>query len=323
VKARRIATTAAALAGLGWSACALAQNTTAAGVPGVVTAGTTIEFIKDGFQGTEGPVGLPDGSLIFTETQAQRITRIAADGSTSTYLENSNGANGLGFTAKGELVAVQVLNPRVGILQPTGSVRVLAEGFEGQPFDRPNDLVVAKSGNIYFTDSGTRRAPDQPAPTVTPAQPAVYRITPQGVLQRLASDITRPNGIQLSPDEKVLYVADTAGEHVLAYDVAADGGIGGRRNFAKLVGYTATGPNGPSSGADGLAVDALGRVFVASTAGIQVFDPQGQALGVIALPKAPQNIAFAGPDKRTLYVVGRGAAYRVAVLAPGITSRAK
>ena len=150
----------------------------------------------------------------------------------------------------------------------------------------------------------------------------MYRITPQGSLQRIAHDITRPNGIQLSPDERVLYVADTAGEHVLAFDIGPSGQVGPRRNFARLAGFRQT-ENGPSSGADGLAVDAQGRLYVASTAGIQVFSPQGEALGVIALPKAPQNLAFAGPGKRTPYVVGRGAAYRIAALAAGYGGRAK
>ncbi len=291
-------------------------------IPGVVSGNTPIELIREGFSGTEGPVALPDGSLIFTETQANRITRIAADGSTSTYLDNSNGSNGLGFTANGDLYAVQVLNTRVGIVAPAGHAKVLADGFEGAPFGRPNDLVVAKDGSVYFTDSGAQRRPDQPAPAVTPAKPAVYRITPQGALQRIAADIERPNGIQLSPDEKVLYVANTAGEHVLAFDIGSDGRIGARRNFAKLTGWRQT-DTGPSSGADGLAVDALGRLYVATTAGIQVFSAEGEALGVIALPKAPQNLAFAGTDKRTLYVVGRGAAYRIAALTSGYTGRAK
>lgn len=306
-----------------------AQSSTAAApaaftpaVPGVVSVDTPIELIKDGFKGTEGPVTLPDGSLIFTETTANRITRIAADGSTSTFLDNSNGANGLGFTANGDLYAVQVLKTQVGIVYPADHVKVLADSFEGKPFGRPNDLVVAKDGTVYFTDSGVNRQPGQPAPTIETAKPAVYRITAKGALQRLAADIERPNGIQLSPDEKVLYVANTAGEYVLAYDIAADGKVGARRNFAKLAGFRQT-DNGPSSGADGLAVDLLGRLYVATTVGIQVFNSEGEALGTIALPKAPQNLAFAGADKRSLYVVGRGAAYRIATLTPGHTGRAK
>ncbi len=295
-------------------------------IAGVVAAGTKIELIKEGFTGTEGPVALPDGSLIFTETQANRVTRIASDGSTSTFVEGSNGANGLGFTANGDLYAVQVLKPRVGIIFPPPKVKTLADNFEGAPFGRPNDLVVDQKGNVYFTDSGVnppsagQTAP--PPPAIAPAKPAVYRISNKGELKRLVADIERPNGIQLSPDEKVLYVANTFGEHLLAYDISADGTLGPRRNFAKLEGWRKT-DTGGTSGADGLAVDADGRVYVASNIGIQVFDNKGTALGTIALPKQPQNLAFAGDDKKTLFVVGRGAAYRIQLQAAGFEGRAK
>jgi len=293
--------------------------TTTPAIAGVVAAGTPIELIKEGFKGTEGPVTLPDGSLIFTETQANRITRIAADGSIAPYLENSNGSNGLGFTANGDLYAVQVLNPRVGIVAPATSVKTLADQFEGLPFGRPNDIVVDQHGGVYFTDSGAFQTKPDQAPT---AKPAVYRIPPGGALQRIASDIERPNGIQLSPDEKVLYVANTLGQYVLAYDLTSDGTVGARRNFAKLAGWSKT-DTGYSSGADGLAVDARGRLYVASNAGIEVFSATGEALGIIALPKRPQNLAFAGPGKTSLYVVGRGAVYKISVLTPGFAGRAK
>lgn len=308
----------AAVSALSVMAPVYAQITVTPAIAGVVTAGTPIEFIQEGFNGTEGPVTLPDGSLIFTETQANRITRIAADGSTSTYLDNSNGANGLGFTANGDLYAVQVLNPRVGIVSPPAKAKTLADQFEGKPFARPNDLVVDRQGGVYFTDSGNPAKPDQ----ASTAAPAVYHIPPGGALQRLASDIERPNGIQLSPDETVLYVANTLGEYVLAYDIAANGTVGARRNFAKLAGWSKT-ETGYSSGADGLAVDAKGRLYVTSNVGIEVFSASGDALGHIALPKKPQNIAFAGPGKTSLYVVGRGAAYKIEVLTPGFAGRAK
>jgi gluconolactonase len=309
-------------------AAAYAQDNGAAvtnAIPGVVAAGTKVELIKDGFTGTEGPVALSDGSLIFTETQGNRITRIAPDGSTSLFLDKSNGANGLGFDTNGDLYAVQVLEPRVGIIYPPSSARTLAAKYEGLPFGRPNDLVVSKNGDVYFTDSGVFTQPGQPVPQEPTAKPAVYRISPEGALQRLAADIERPNGIQLSPDEKTLYVANTLGEYVLAYDVAKDGSIGKRRNFAKLAGWAkgSSGDGGYSSGADGLAVDAAGRLYVASNAGIEVFSPAGEALGIIPLPKKPQNLAFAGPNKSQLYVVGRGAAYKIALLTTGFAGRAK
>jgi gluconolactonase len=306
-------------------AAAAAAATVTPGIAGVVAAGTSIEFIKDGFNGTEGPVSLPDGSLLFTETQAERITRIAEDGSISTFLEESNGANGLGIAPNGDVYAVQVKTgkTRVGIVFPPGRRQVLVDKFEGLPFGRPNDLVLDTQRNVYFTDSGANVRPGDPPPPPS-APPAVYRITAKGQLERIAADIERPNGIQLSPDEKVLYVANTNGEYVLAYDIGADGRIGPRRNFAKLAGYKPN-PNGAggSSGADGLAVDAQGRLYVASNSGIEIFDAKGQALGVIALPRQPQNLAFAGVDKQTLYVVGRGAAYRIHTLTPGFAGRAK
>ncbi len=310
------------------AASALAAPAVTPGIAGVVQAGTPIQLIKEGFQGTEGPLSLPDGSLIFTETQANRITRIATDGSTSVFVEGSNGSNGLGFTPNGDLYAVQVLKPRVGIVFPDPKVRTLADKYEGKPFARPNDLVVDKGGNVYFTDSGANPPPAgqaTPAPATPPvetAKPAVYRISKQGDLKRLAADIERPNGIQLSPDEKVLYVANTFGEYLLAYDLQPDGSVGTRRNFARLDGWRKT-DTGGTSGADGIAVDDAGRVYVATNTGIQIFSAKGEALGTIALPKQPQNLAFAGEDKKTLYVVGRGAVYRFPVLTAGFSGRAK
>ncbi|MGH6648520.1 SMP-30/gluconolactonase/LRE family protein [Aquabacterium sp.] len=290
-------------------------------IPGVVAAGTKVELIKEGFSGTEGPVGLADGSLIFTETQVNRITRIWPDGTVTGFLDNTNGANGLGFTPNGDLYAVQVQRTRVGIIHPSTHAKTLTEGFEGKPFGRPNDLVVDKKGNVYFTDSGANGALPPGAPE--PAKPAVYRISSSGEVKRLASDVERPNGIQLSPDDKVLYVANTNGEHVLAYDIAADGSVGPKRQFAKLEVIEKTSNGGVNSGADGLAVDDAGRVYVASNKGIEIFSSKGEALGSITLPKKPQNLAFAGPDKKTLYAVGRGAAYRFPVLTAGVSGRAK
>lgn len=302
---------------LALTAHADADLKTPAAIDGVVAEGTRIEFIKDGFAGTEGPLGLADGTAIFTETQANRITRIAADGSTSSFIENSNGSNGLAQLKNGDIVSVQTVKPSVGVIYPADHARTLVDSFEGKPLNRPNDLAVDSRGGIYFTDPGARPAAGQP-----PSPTAVYYLSPQGKLAKVDGSIGRPNGIVLSPDEKTLYVANTAGEYIFAYDVAADGAAGKRRNFAKLAGYKQT-ENGWSSGADGLAVDTQGRLYVASSEGVQVFSSKGDALGVIPLPKAPQNLAFAGKDRKTLYVVGRGAAYRIPLLAAGPANRAK
>lgn len=292
-------------------------------IAGVTAGGTPIHLIKEGFDGTEGPIAAIDGSgsVLFTETKANRITRIAPDDSVSSFLENTNGANGLAFNSQGELFAAQTLTTKVGIIYPQGKEKVLTENFEGTTYQRPNDLVLAKNGGIYFTDSGTRATKENPNPP--PSTPGLYYISAEGAVKRIANDIKRPNGVQLSTDEKVLYVADTDDEHILAYDVAADGTISGKRKFAKLAGWGKTETGELSSGADGLAVDANNRLYVASSAGVEVFSDKGDALGVIPLPKKPQNIAFAGKDKKTLYVVGRGAVYRIALLTAGFDGRVK
>ncbi len=303
------------------TAATQAQEVTPA-IKGVVAAGTRIEFIKEGFQGTEGPITLPDGTLIFTETAANRLTRIAADGSTSSWLENTNGANALAFNRQGELVAVVTGNPKgIAVLYPQDKARLLVDNYQGKPFGRPNDLVVDKRGGVYFTDPGAPVPAGQPAPA-TPQPTAVYYLDPKGQLHLLDSTVPRPNGIQLSRDEKTLYVNNTFGEYVLAYDIGRDGMVSNRRDFARLEGFRKT-DTGTTSGADGLAIDAQDRVFVASTAGVQVFSSKGEHLGTIALPKAPQNIAFAGPGKSTLYIVGRGAAYHITLLTKGYGGRVK
>jgi gluconolactonase len=295
-------------------------DTVASDIPGVVKGGTKVQFIKDGFQGTEGPIGLPDGSLIFTETNASRITKIDKDGNTSMFLENTNGSNGLAFDAKGRLISVQTTpgQTRIGVIYPKGSEKTLADNFEGKPFGRPNDLVVDKKGGVYFTEPANVAGGAQAA-----LPPAVYYIPSEGGKAiRVAENITFPNGILLSKDERILYVNDARGENMLAFDVEPDGTLRNRRNFAKYQGVTKA-ADGIRSGADGLAIDSQGRLYAATSAGVEVFSPDGKQLGTIPLSRIPQNLAFAGPDKKTLYVVGRGAAFKVQMLTPGFAQRAK
>ena len=139
----------------------------------------------------------------------------------------------------------------------------------------------------------------------------------------VATGIERPNGIMLSPDEKTLYVNNTSGEYMVAFDVAADGTTSNRRNFARYASVTRNDAGAVNSGADGLAVDAEGRIYCAAIGGVQVFSPKGEHLGTIPVSLQPQNIAFAGADRKTLFIVGRGAAFRVRVLTPGFAGRAK
>ena len=245
-------------------------------------------MIKSGFSGTEGPIGMPDGSLIFTETQANRITRIDANNQTSTFLENTNGSNGLAFDSKGRLISVQTTPGKtlIGVIYPKGQEATLSDNFDGKPYGRPNDLVVDKKGGVYFSEPGPNATPGQPAPT-PPLSPAVYYVPPGGKSIRIAEGIERPNGIQLSPDEKTLYVNNTNGEYVLAFDVKPDGTVGNRRNFAKYPQRRdACRPADSTAAPMDWRSTTRGRLYVVSTGGVHVFSPKGDLLGTIPVSLA-------------------------------------
>lgn len=299
-----------------------ATETVAPDIPGVVRGGTKVLVLKDDLMGTEGPIALPDGTVAFTEGGANRISRIDANDRIAPYIENANLTNAIGFDSKGRMVSVQrgTAGMQIGYVGPKGNEGTLANDFDGNP----NDLVVAKNDAVYFTVPVDRTvAQGGSANRATPFSPGVYYIAP-GTMRsvKVAEGITNPNGITLSRDERTLYVNDTRGEYLVAMDVLPDGKLGPKRNFAKYEGVTKT-DTGVASGADGLAIDADGRLYAATTIGVQVFSPQGQHLGTIPFSRAPQNLAFAGRDKKTLYVVGRNAAFKVQMLVSGFKGRVK
>ena len=298
-------------------------DTVAPAIPGVVAAGTPVHVIKDGFNGSEGPIALPDGSVIFSETSANRTIKIDPNGAESVFLENTGGANGMSFDTDGRLFATHVPYgaSKVSIIYPRGKESLIVDNYQGKPFGRANDLTVAKNGAIYFTDSANP-APAPPAPL--PLPPALYFIPPGShTAVQVLSDVAFPNGVVLSRDEKILYLNNTNGEYLIAFDVKPDGSLTNRRNFAQYQGVTKNASGAMVSGADGITIDNDGRLYVATAIGVQVFASDGQHLGTIPLSRPPQNLAFAGKDKKTLYVVGRGVAFRVQMIAQGFTGRAK
>jgi gluconolactonase len=284
-----------------------ATETIAPNIPGVVKGGTPVKVLKEGFKSTEGPMGLPDGSLLFTT--GDLIYRIDLSGNSSIYLENTKGANGLGYDPKGRLIAAQ--EHGIGVLLPKGSETTLTDNFDGKPFLRPNDVTVDRRGGVYFTDFifTPPGKPYVPKPGSLP--PAVYYHPPGGKTIKV-DEYRRPNGIILSPDEKTLYV-NSDDPYMFAYDVMPDGKLGPRRNFGKYANI----PADQTPRGDGLAVDTEGRIYAVTTGGVQVFNPKGENIGVIVFSRVPQNLAFGGPDNKTLYVVGRGVVFTVQMLATG------
>lgn len=296
----------------------LAADTFAPDIPGVVAAGARVEIIKRDFEvAINGPLGLPDGSgVLVTEILRSRVWKFDNDNKGSILIDNSSGALCLAFDAKGRLIANQTMpaaRNKIAVIYPKGQETVLADNLDGKPFGRPNDLVVNRSGGIYFTDPGPNDA--QMKIGHPPTEPAVFYVPPGGKTIKVADGIASPNGLVLSPDERILYVADTDGDYLIAFDVQADGMLRNRRNFARY-------EEGKESEADGLVIDNDGRVYISIWGGVQVINARGQHVGTIPAG-GPGNLAFGGPDKRTLYITGGTALSRVRMLAQGFKGRGK
>jgi gluconolactonase len=288
------------------------ESFTATAIPGVVAAGTIIELVEPELGRTEGPVAMPDGSMLVSS--ANSILKADLSDNVSTFVEDSNQTNAMGWDRQGRLISVQRArgNEKVGVLYPSDQVTTLADNYQGEPFNSLNDLALDQRGGVYFTD--TR---------------GIYYLPPGGSVTRIIDEVPRPNGVVLSPDEGTLYVHNKDGVYMLAFDVAPDGTISNRRNFARYKSVRIAGHDDPSwdedNGADGMAVDSEGRVYAATNSGIEVFSPGGELLGVIPVQwgaennriRKPQNVAFGGPDRKTLYMVGSGTIYKVRTLSQG------
>lgn len=281
---------------------------TAGGMRAVVADGVLPELVREGFTFTEGPLGMPDGGLYFTDLRdAQRIHRLDPSGRISVVREKSNTTNGLAYTRSGELVGVEGTGKRVSKIGLDGKMTELTAGDGQNPLMAPNDLIVDAKGGIYFTDPGPR--------PLVPGRKAYVYYLPAGSAKAVAVDdsIVRPNGLTLTLDGKILIVVDTVGDTLFAFDVQSDGSLRNKRPFAKLRDI----PSGKDSGGDGMAIDRDGRIYVTAITGIQVFDRRGEYLGNIAVPKKPTNVAFSGPGKRTLYITAQEGLYRMPMLTAG------
>jgi len=272
----------------------------AGGIRGVVAPGVEPELVSEAFMNTEGPLGMADGGLLFSDTNASITYRIAPDGKISAFRYNTNRGNGIALTRDGDLIWAE--EPRIYKRTKNGFVTLTA----GARLFQPNDLIADDKGGIYFTDPG-------PRPVVPGVKVNVYYIPPGGKPIVIDDSVPRPNGITLTRDGKTLIVDNTIGNDVFAYDVQPDGSVKNRRVFVSLHDIKP----GEESFADGMGMDRDGRLYVTTIRGIQVFDARGGYLGTITVPRQPSNVAFSGPDKRTLYISARPAIYSLKMLSQG------
>ena len=255
-----------------------------------------VEILGSGFQFTEGPLWLPDGSLLFQDLKADTTYRLKTGSSAEPLRQSTEAANGQTFDSLGGIIFCEQNGRRVSRMNRDGiGVSTVAESYEGRRLNSPNDIITSRSGRVYFTDP----AYGVPSPEAKelPFQ-GVFAISPDLTsVELLLDDFEKPNGLALSPDERVLYVCDTGKYHVRAFDVDQNGNpdASSSRVFATL-------DPGQPGGPDGMKVDRDGRVYVAVALGVWVFESSGKLLGILELPKRPSNLAWSGVDGKTLAI---------------------
>lgn len=286
----------------------------------LVPKGAKLEKIADGFIWVEGPVwDKKEQALLFSDIPANTVYRWKGGEGTKPFLKPSGysgavpftgkepGSNGLTFDPHGRLVLCKHGDRQIARLERDGTLTVLADRYNGQRINSPNDLVFKSNGDLYFTDPpfGLPKAFDDQ--DKAPVQ-GVYRVSKDGKLTLLIADIKAPNGIAFSPDEKTLYVSDVDPQRAawLAYDVKPDGTVTNGRVFFDATRWR----KDPFFGPDGFKVDQKGNLFGARPGGISIFAPDGTHLGDIDTGQPTSNVAW-GEDGHTLFITGGSSVYRL------------
>jgi len=249
-------------------------------IPGVISAGRKWRFVwQQAGNNGDGIVGTDDGGLLLAQNDSSNVVKLDKDGKPSIAYSGTHTGGALSMSPKGNLFIVERgLRMRVEQLAPER--RLLTDNFQSEPLDCVggviNDLTADNRGGVYFTMGG------------------LFYADPKGVVTRYGENLTT-NGVILSADEKTLYV--TNGATLAAFDVQRDGSLTNQREFAKFT----------AGGGDGSTIDSQGRLYVTTGAGVEVIARDGKHLGVIPAPRAVISCAFGGKDKKTLFVLARGA----------------
>jgi gluconolactonase len=291
----------------------------------IVPPGARLERVAGRFEFTEGPVWTRDGALLFSSPNTNTIYRWAPPGMVTVFRPKSGytgadigryaqpGSNGLTFDPEGRLTICQHGNRRVIRVEPHGNITVLADQYAGKRLNSPNDLVYGSDGTLYFTDPPFGLPGGFADPKKELPFSGVFRVR-EGVVSLVTPDLSGPNGIALSPDERYLYVGNWDPDHkiVMRHALGSDGSVTGSEVF-----FDATAAEGEDA-IDGLKVDTAGHVYLCGPGGIWVLSPSGEHLGTIRLPESPHNLAWGDQDARTLYITALTSIYRIRLGIPGV-----
>ena len=272
-----------------------------------------------GMEWAEGPVYFTEGDfLLWSDIPNDRIMRYSDADGVSVFRQPAGYTNGHYRDRQGRLVSCEHGNRRVSRTEPDGNIITLADNYQGNRLNSPNDLVVKSDGSIWFTDPPYGILSDREGHKADSelAGCFVFRLDPDtGALEIVADDFDRPNGICFSPDESILYVADTgAPGNIRAFDVRAGAGVSGAARLANGRVFAVVSP-GKS---DGFRCDTQGNIFTSAWDGIQVYSPQAELLGKILVPEQRvANCCFGGPRKNRLYITADKSLYSITLNAQG------
>lgn len=291
----------------------------------ILSAGTKVEKVADGFSFTEGPVWHPDGYLLFSDPNTNTIYRYnPANHNVTVYMSHSGytgadigdygqpGSNGLAIDKEGRLIIDQHGNRRVIRIEKKGPVTVLADNIDGKRFNSPNDVVLKSDGSVYFTDPpyGLPAFFNDPAKEL--GYSGIFRIK-EGKVSVVSKDLGGPNGLAFSPDEKYFYATnwDIRDIHhtktLWRYEVNEDGTL---KNGKVLADWNLTEDD---EALDGMKVDKEGNLFVSAPGGLWILDAAGKVLGKIVTPERPANMAWGDADGKTLYLTAHSSLYKIRV----------
>ena len=260
-----------------------------------------LQAVANGFGFTEGPVWDKAGFLYVSDEEINKIYRVYPDGHKEELITLGD-PDGSTFDQQLRLLDCASVLRAIIRISPDGKYTVLADHFEGNKFNSPNDVVLGPGGAIYFTDPTL----DLPLgeKQEMPFQ-GVYRLDEKGEVRLLTKELTQPNGLAFSPDGKRFYVDDSKERNIRVYDFAPDGTLKNGRIFGEE-------PGGKGEGVpDGMKVDQNGNLFVTGPGGVWVWDKEGHHIGTIVVPTQPANLAWGDKDYRTLYITATHSVYKL------------